>query len=71
MRCRAHVLVLVPQWKNSAFYPQLLDYKTSIACKNVWIFDGANMFSPGFDKNSVFSDRYNGNVEVWEFKLRC
>jgi hypothetical protein len=68
-KCLAHVLVLVPQWKNSAFYPQLLDFKSSSSCKNVWIFDGANMFSPGFDINSVFSERYNGNVELWEFKF--
>jgi hypothetical protein len=67
--CRAHILLLVPQWKYSYFYPMLIDLKNTDAFVAVSCFNGAGMFVAGTDKNTYFSDLYRGNVEIWELKF--
>jgi hypothetical protein len=65
-KCGAHILLLVPQWKSSHFYPVLMRLKNKSVCKTVAVFDGRGMFKAGTDKLTYFSDNYVGNVEVWE-----
>jgi ribonuclease HI len=68
-RCKANILLLVPQWKNSYFYPLLLDYSKLSAFQKVSVFPGKGLFKAGFDANTIFSDKYAGNVEVWHFSF--
>jgi hypothetical protein len=69
MRCKANILLLVQQWKHSHFYPLLLEYRKLKAFRNMHVFPGKNMFRAGFDINTLFSEKYYGNVEVWEFSF--
>jgi hypothetical protein len=66
--CKCHVLILIPQWKFSYFYPMFLELHSQ-AFKKRTIFPGKDMFRAGFDATTIFSDRYAGNVEVWEFNF--
>jgi hypothetical protein len=61
--------MLVPQWKNSSFYPDLLNLKSSSACRMVAVFDGRLMFRAGADPHTYFSEKFRGNVEVWELQF--
>jgi RNase H-like domain found in reverse transcriptase len=67
--CKAHILLLIPQWKNSYFYPVLSQLKNTGACKQVMVFDGKNMFKSGSDRSTYFSEKFAGNVEVCEFNF--
>jgi hypothetical protein len=60
-------LLLVPQWKNAAFYPFLCDYLKDTALKNRWIFAGKNVFKKGADNSSCFGPDFSGKVEIWLF----
>jgi hypothetical protein len=68
--CHANILVLIPQWKNSYFYPFVQSFKDDAACKNVFILSGKMMFRAGFDQTTIFSERYDGNVEIWHLDFR-
>jgi hypothetical protein len=68
--CHANILVLVPQWKNSYFYPFVQNFKDCEACKKVLILSGKMMFRAGFDQTTIFSERYDGNVEIWHLDFR-
>jgi hypothetical protein len=60
-------LLLVPQWKSSAFYPFLKEYLSSPALKNRWILSGKNVFRKGMDNSSCFGPDFSANVELWMF----
>jgi hypothetical protein len=68
-QCKASILLLVPQWKNSHFYPLLLEYRKLDAFRNLSVFPGKNAFKAGFDVNTVFSEKYCGNFEIWDFSF--
>jgi hypothetical protein len=63
--CRANILILVPQWKNRYFYPLVHSFRNCAACKNVIVLSGKMMFKAGFDQSTIFSEKYDGNVEIW------
>jgi hypothetical protein len=37
---------------------------------NMAVFAGKNMFRAGFDATTVFSSKYDGNVEIWELNFK-
>ena len=63
-------LILVPQWKNSYFYPMLLNEKTTCYCKGVLVFGGPGMLIQGTDSSSYFGPHFKGNLEVWYLDYR-
>jgi hypothetical protein len=67
--CKAHVLLLVPQWKSSYLNPVLNELRRMLACIRVAVFDGRNMFKTGVDKTTYFTENYSGNGEVWELNF--
>ena len=71
--CRAKALVLVPQWKTSFFYPELIKLKSTQWCKKVLVYSGVNVFVQGSDPTSYFGPSYNGNIEVWciDYTINC
>jgi len=71
--CRAKALVLVPQWKTSFFYPELIKLKSTQWCKKVLVYSGVNVFVQGSDPTSYFGPCYNGNIEVWciDYTINC
>jgi hypothetical protein len=69
-RCKAHVIILIPQWKSSYFYPMIQKLRYSRQFSNMAIFAGKNMFRAGFDATTVFSEKYDGNVEIWELNFK-
>jgi hypothetical protein len=60
-------LLLVPQWKNSAFYPFLMEFLKSKYLKNRWVLNGRNVFQRGMDNSSCFGPDFSGQVELWLF----
>jgi hypothetical protein len=62
-------VVLIPQWKNSYFYPLVKDVASSRNCKGILVEPGMGLFQAGFDKTTVFSDKFNGNVEVLDLNF--
>jgi hypothetical protein len=68
--CKAYILILIPQWKFSYFYPILQQLKLTRAFRNVAVFDGKSLFRGGFDANTIFSENYKGNVEIWELDFK-
>jgi hypothetical protein len=60
-------LLLVSQWKSSAFYPFLEEFLISPALKNRWILSGKNVFRKGMDNLSCFGPEFSANVELWMF----
>jgi hypothetical protein len=68
-KCRANVLLLVPQWKNSYFYPLVRSFVNSTAFVSVNDFSGKKMFRAGFDQNTIFSEKFDGNVEIWHLNF--
>jgi hypothetical protein len=69
-RCKAHIVILIPQWKSSYFYPMIQKLRNSRQFCNMAVFAGKNMFSAGFDATTVFSSKYDGNVEIWELNFK-
>jgi Reverse transcriptase (RNA-dependent DNA polymerase)/RNase H-like domain found in reverse transcriptase len=67
--CTAHILLLVPQWRNSYFYPILLQYQKLKFFKRKMVFDGANAFTANLDHNSYFGPNFKGHYEVYEFQF--
>jgi hypothetical protein len=67
--CKSHIVVLIPQWKNSYFYPLVKDVASSRNCKGILVEPGMGLFQAGFDKTTVFSDKFNGNVEVLDLNF--
>jgi hypothetical protein len=43
--------LLVPQWKNSAFYPFLMEFIKSKQLNNRWVLNGRNVFQRGMDNS--------------------
>jgi hypothetical protein len=64
INCKAEVLLLIPQWKNSHFYAMCKNISKEFIRK-VIVFDAKNVFQHGFDKTSYFGPEYRGNVEVY------
>jgi hypothetical protein len=62
--CKAEVLLLIPQWKNSHFYAMCKNIPKKFV-KKVIVFDAENVFQHGLDKTSYFGPEYRGNVEVY------
>jgi len=62
---KAAALFLVPQWKNSYYYPILLQQKCQPCFRGCWVFSGPNMFLQGADASSFFGPHFKGNVEIW------
>jgi hypothetical protein len=69
-RCKAHIVILIPQWKSSYFYPMIQNLRNSRQFGNMAVFAGKNMFRAGFDATTVFSAKYDGNVEIWELNFK-
>jgi hypothetical protein len=65
------VLVLIPQWKTSYFYPVFTDLEISGVAKRKKVYSGRDMFKLGQDVRSYFGPDYSGNVEVWFIDYRC
>jgi hypothetical protein len=60
-------LLIIPQWKNAAFYPFLIDYLKTRFVKNRWVLPGKNVFKKGADNSTCFGPDFNGQVEIWYF----
>jgi Reverse transcriptase (RNA-dependent DNA polymerase)/RNase H-like domain found in reverse transcriptase len=69
--CKAHMLLLVPQWRNSYFYPILMYYQKLKFFKRKYVFSGENAFIANLDHNSYFGSGFKGHYEVYEFKFVC
>jgi hypothetical protein len=63
--CKGKGLFLVPQWKNTYFYPMLALEKSTPWFKGCWVFDGRGIFIQGADASSFFGPNFKANVEVW------
>ena len=61
----ARALLLVPQWKNSFYYPVLQNMRRTKVVKKVLVFSGRNAFIQGSDPSSYFGPDFKANVEVW------
>jgi hypothetical protein len=66
--CSAEGLLLVPQWRNSYFYPLLMDIKKSALLRKI-VFDGSNIFERGIDNTSYFGPDFKGHVECYWLKF--
>jgi hypothetical protein len=66
--CAAEGLLLVPQWRNSYFYPLLMDVNKSVLIRKI-IFDGGNIFEKGIDNTSYFGPDFKGHVECYWLKF--
>jgi len=67
--CNSTGLLLVPQWKHSAYYPELLCQLTNGCVIKRAVYRGKNVFASGIDKTSYFGPDYKGNVEVWHLNF--
>jgi hypothetical protein len=65
--CAAHILILTPQWRNSYFYPLLIELQNTPAFIRRIVFDGSNAFVTNADVNSYFGPCFKGHFEVYEF----
>ena len=67
---KAAGLFLVPQWKNSYFYPLWMLERQYPSFKGVWVYAGPGMFTQGSDSSSFFGPHFKGNIEVWYLDFR-
>jgi len=67
--CNATGLLLVPQWKNSHFYPVLRRLAVRPYVQRKIVYNGNGGFVHGADRNSHFGPNFTGNVEVYHFKF--
>jgi len=67
---RSAGLILVPQWKNSTFYPHFRNYANTVLCKKSVVYDGHGCFLHGADPLSYFGPHFSGNVEVFYFDFK-
>jgi RNase H-like domain found in reverse transcriptase len=68
-QCKANVLLLVPQWRNSSFYPVLNEYRRKAAFRKCLVFNGSNAFKSNTDISSYFGPNYVGHFEVYHFNF--
>jgi hypothetical protein len=66
--CGAEAYLLVPQRKNSYYYPMLKDIDAKVVQQKI-VFDGSNIFVPGIDNASFFGPAYKGYVECYWLKF--
>jgi len=66
-KSKGNGLLLIPQWKNAAFYPFLEDFIKTKFVKNRWVLGGKNVFRRGADSTTCFGPDFTGNVELWLF----
>jgi hypothetical protein len=64
-RCKGAGWFLIPQWRNSYFYPLFLQEKTILAFKKSWVDPGEGIFIQGSDSSSYFGPSFKGNIEIW------
>jgi len=62
--CKGSGLLLTPQWRNHAFWPELFCMSRKYL-RNMLVYGGKNVFRLGSDAGSYFGPDFAGNVVVW------
>jgi len=72
LRCIQHLknlqasgLILLPQWKNTTFYPAFRATVGTRFCLRKIVYNGQGCFLHGADPLSYFGPEFRGNVEVY------
>jgi hypothetical protein len=68
---KSEILLVIPQWKYSSFYPVIHGLCNSKYKMNRVVFNGASILTQGTDKSSFFGPHFKGNIEIIHFNFKC